>query len=142
MTKVIGTRGKVVNFQVLGISETVRMLQVVGKKIEAGADFGVVRAGTFIAGEVKESIAGNRVEHKSVDTGLLINSIEFDKTGKAEGVIRPKRDAYPNGQNTQDVATILEFGTSRIHPRSHFRNTKTRTQSKAKDIIKKEIKLK
>ena len=142
MVRVTGGGGKAVNVQILGVGEVMRMLRAKGKKIERGADFGVVRAGTFIQEEVKESIIGNRAEPKSVDSGRLANSIEFEKTGKAQGVVKPKKEGYPNSKaTTEDVATFMEYGTSRNpHPRSHFRNTKTRNINKVEDIIKSEIK--
>ena len=141
MVSVTGTKGNVVQVEILGIGEVMRMLQSKGEQIEAGADFGVVRAGTFIQEEVKESIIGNRAEHKSVDRGTFANSIEFIKTGKAIGVVKPKKVSYPNGQNTEEVATILEYSATILGgPRSHFRNTKTRNEKKIKDIIDAEIK--
>ncbi len=131
MPRVRGTKGNIVNFEVSGIANTVRMLEAAGKKIEAGADRGVVRAGTFVTKEVQESISGRRAETKSVDTGDFIKDIVFDKTGKAEGKVTAPNTPY---------AKFLEFGTSRMFPRSHFRNTKVRTRGKVKDIIKTEIK--
>jgi len=142
MAKVIGRTGKAIDIQMLGINEVIRNLQIKGKQIEMGADFGVVRAGGLIEEEVKESIAGNRVEPKSVTTGQLANSIIFDKTGKAEGVVKPKKETYPGtSTTTEDTALFMEYGTStRPYPRSHFRNTKTRNQDKVEEIIESEIK--
>ncbi len=141
MVKVIGTRGKVVDIEVLGIAAVMDRLRRAGKEVESSADLGVVKAGGFVEEEVKESIMGHRPEPRSVDTGRLGNSIEFEKTAKAQGVVKPRKENYPGGANTQDVATYLEFGTSRIPPRRHFRNTKTRNQDKVRDIIDKEIRI-
>ncbi len=140
MVRITGTSGKVVDIQVAGIAEVMRRLRSAGKKIESSADLGVVKAGAFVEEEVKESIMGKRAEPRSVDTGRLGNSIEFNKTKKAEGVVKPKKDRYPQGGvTTQDVATFLEYGTSSVPPRRHFRNTKTRNQGKVRNIIDKEI---
>ena len=69
------------------------------------------------------------------------NSIEFKKTGNAQGVVKPRKEQYPNSKsNTLDVALILEKGTSTRTPRRHFGNTKTRNEKKIKDIIDSEIK--
>ena len=142
MVKVIGTRGKAVDIQVAGIGEVIRRLRLEGKRIESSADLGVVKAGGFVEEEVKESIMGKRAETRSVDTGTLGNSIEFTKTGKAQGIVKPKKITYPGGATTQDVATFLEYGTSRIQPpRRHFRNTKARNQGKVRNIIDKEIRI-
>ena len=130
MVSVTGTKGNAVQVEVLGIAEVMRMLRAKGKQIAAGADLGVVRAGTYIQEEVKESIMGNRAEHKSVDTGEFVNSVEFIKTGKAKGKVESK---VPYAKN-------LEYGTSKMAPRRHFGNTKTRNQMKVKTIIDAEIK--
>ena len=142
MVGVTGRTGKVVDIEILGLSETMRMLRAKGKQIALGADFGVVKAGTFIQEEVKESIMGNRVEHKSVTTGQFANSIEFEKTGKAQGVVKPKKETYPGtSTTTEDVATIIEYSDKiKGGPRRHFRNTKTRNQDKVESIIESEIK--
>ena len=139
MAKVTGTSGKLVEFQITGVGEVIRRLRAVNKKVESSADLGVIKAGAFIEDEVKESISGRRAELQSVDTGLLLNSIEFVKTGNAEGKVEPKSKTYIEGGNTQEVATHLEYGTSRISPRRHFRNTEARNANKIRDIIDKEI---
>jgi len=140
MVKVKSSKGGMVNVEVLGISAVLAKLTLDKKRINKGADFGVVRAGAFIEEEVKESVIGNRAELKSVDTGLFANSIEFDKTGEAEGIVKAKPESYPNSSSTtEEVSDILEYGTSRIQPRSHFRNTAARNKGKVKDIIQTEI---
>ncbi len=142
MVKVTGRKGNVVEVDVLGIRAVIDRLRSQGKDVEDATDLGVIKAGGFIEEEVKESIMGNRAEPKSVDTGRLGNSIEFEKTGRAQGVVKPKKESYPEGgANTQEVATFLEFGTSRINPRRHFRNTKTRNRGKISEIINKEIRI-
>ncbi len=145
MARVIGTRGTSVQFELVGLKKF-RILMKQGKiKIKDGADIGVVKAGVFVEEEVKEDIAGNRIGTiRNVDTGLLINSIEFERTGEAEGIIRPVRKVYPGTDTTtQDVATILEFGTSRNpFPNPHFRNTEKRTKRDVRDIIQVAIKRK
>lgn len=141
MTRVRGTKGNVVSYDVKGIGEVTRMLQAAGKDIETGADLGVVRAATFVVEEVQDSIAGKRAETKSVDTGRLINSIAVEKLGKNAAKVTPKKVSYPNSNsNTQGVALALEKGTSKILPRRHFKNTKERNRIKIKDIIAEEIK--
>jgi len=140
MTKVIGSKGKIVNVQMTGMAGVMTRLAFQKKQIENNADLGVVKAGAFIEEEVKESIIGNRAEHKSVATGQFANSIEFTKTGKAQGIVSPKKETYPNSKSTtEDVALILEKGTSRLPARKHFGNTEKRNFAKVQDIIKKEV---
>ena len=142
MAKVIGTRGKVVDFEVRGVGATIARLQAAGIAVKDGADLGVVKAGTFIEEEVKESIAGRRAEQRNVDTGRLINDVEFKKTGEAEGVVSPQGERYPEGTNTREVATVLEFGAQGRMPQPHFRNTEKRNKGNVRNIIDKAIKLK
>lgn len=142
MAKVTGTKGNVVDIEVRGIGEVMRRMRAAGMKIQNASDLGVVKAGGYVEEEVKESIMGKRAEPKSVDTGRLGNSIEFTKTGKAEGKVEPKGDTYPGtSTTTKEVATSLEYGTSKISPRRHFRNTEARTKDEVKGIIAGEIKI-
>ncbi len=143
MAKVIGTRGKVVNFDIGGIKETMIKLGATASKIKDGADLGVVRAGAFVKDEVKESMAQNRAEPKSVDTGLLINSIEFFRTGEGEGLVKPRRKTYPKTNvTTEDTALLVEFSPNiKGGPRHHFRNTEKRTKGDVRKIIDKAIKI-
>jgi len=141
MVSVKGSSGKSVNVQILGIGGVVGMLRSKGQDITRGADLGVAKAGAYIVDEVKESIIGNRAEHKSVDTGTFANSIEFKKTGEAQGVVEPALKIYPGGQTTKEIALLMEYSKSiSAGPRRHFGNTKIRNQETVKDIIKKEIK--
>ena len=141
MVRVTGSSGKIVEVDITGVTEVAKRLRLQRKRIENATDRGVILAGAFIEDEVKESIAGLRTEPRSVDTGRLGNSIQFTKIGKAVGVVKPKKVRYPGGGNTQQVATLLEFGTSRIPPRRHFRNTEKRNKKKVRDIINQEIKI-
>ncbi len=141
MAKVIGTKGNLVNVQFRGIEGTITKLAAAGIVVKDGADLGVVKAASFIQEEVKESIAGNRVEHKSVDTGLLIDSIEVERPEEAVAIIKPKRKVYPGtNTTTEEVATIIEFSPNiKGGPRSHFRNTEKRKKQEVRGIIDKAI---
>ena len=131
MVSVTGTKGNTVSVQILGISETLLQLRLAKVQIEKGADFGVIRAGTYVTEETKASVMGNRAEHKSVDTGQFVNDIQFSKTGNAEGQVHAPDTSY---------AGYVEHSTRMIGgPRRHFGNTEKRTGGKVKDIIQKEI---
>ena len=140
MVKVKGTHG-IVDIQVLGITAVMDRIRRAGLEIERGADAGVVKAGTYVSEEVQESIMGNRAEPMSVDTGRFGNSIEFNKTGTAEGVVKPRKENYPEGGNTEDVAMLMEYSPNvKGGPRRHFRNTEARTKGKVNDMIEDQIK--
>ncbi len=142
MVRVKGSSGRMISIEIRGVEEVLRQLRATNNNIQVGVDFGVIKAGTFIEEEVKESIAGNRpnISVKSVDTGLFGNSVKFKRTRHAEGVVAPERKTYPGTKtNTQDVALILEKGTSRLQPRKHFKNTEMVNKGKIKKVIEKEI---
>ena len=135
MVIVKGSTGLSVSIDMLGIAEVMRRLQAAGEEIKQGADFGVVRAGAWVEEEVKESIAGNRAEPRSVRTGLFANSIEFDKISDAVGVVKSDPRTYPGtSTTTEDVAGFLE------KDRQHFTNTRIRTATQVTEIIENEIK--
>lgn len=128
-----------VQVEIKGIEETKRYLTKQEKRITDDVDLEVGRNANYVQQEVQESIIGNRAEPKSVDTGTFGNSIEADKVGWAVWKVFPEKIRYPNGQTTVEVAKILEYGTSRINPRRHFRNTKARTEKKVVNNLKKAI---
>jgi len=82
----------------------------------------------FLQGEVKLSIAGNRAEPKSVDTGRFLNSVDLVTT-KDNGAVFTDL-SYAKG---------LEFGTSRLKARKHFNNSKDRNAEKIKQIVQKDV---
>ncbi len=135
MPRVIGTHGKVVDFEVRGVAVVMARLKRANIEVKDGADLGVVQAGALIEEEVKESVAGRRAERRNVDTGRLNNDIKFKKTGYAEGVISAQGKGYPEGSNTKEVATLLEFGVQGRLPQPHFRNTEKRNRGKVKEKI-------
>jgi len=135
MVKVASSAGGFVQIEIRGLTEVHRMILAAKQQVKQGADFGVVKAGAFIEEEVQESIAGHRAERKSVRTGLFGNSIQFIKTGEAEGLIHSNPTKYPGTQTTTaDVAKFME------KQRNHFRNTEERNKGKIRDIINTEIK--
>ena len=117
-----------VSIEVSGIPEALKFLNTKEKDIDKGITAGLSKAAVFIQGEVKSSIAGQRAEPTSVDTGRFLNSVDF-MVGNDEAVVF----------TDIDYAKFLEYGTSKFTARPHFRNTKSRNQDKVKDIIKEEI---
>ena len=136
MVKVISSvrRSKVpfVNVEVKGVSETMRFINRKGMAVVAGGDWAMFQAANLIQQEIQESIMGNRDEPKSVDTGDFANSIDIDKISKA------KYEVFSD----IPYAEHLEFGTSRIVERRHFRNSVDRVNKKAGSIVNKAVKQK
>ena len=79
----------------------------------------------LIAGaeEVREAWKKSAEEHGHIDTGDMINSIDYSKQVRQIGDIK-EVDIYPQGKDRKGVrnvekAFILHYGTSRI-PASHW----------------------
>ena len=119
-----------IRFEVKGIPEVKSLLNKWSNEKKIEVDNGIKQAGYFIQGEVVESIAGHRAETMSVDTGRFKNSIV---------AIFPKPFTASVETNVE-YAKFLEFGTSKIMPRMHFRNTLIRNHSKIVDFIREKIK--
>lgn len=82
--------------------------------------------------EVVESIAGHRAEPTSVDTSRFKNSVPIDSDMTKPMVSIIKSDI--------PYAKHLEFGTTRISPRRHFRNSRDRNRVRVQEIVQKNIK--
>ncbi len=141
MVKIKSSTGGMVNVEIKGVAQAIAFIRRKGLDVINGSDAGVFQAANFVQQEVQESIIGNRPEPKSVDTGLFGNSIVVDKIETSQYKVFPEKKKYPGtSTTTQDVAKILEFGTSRLNARRHFRNTEFRTKNKIGEIIEKNIK--
>jgi len=119
-----------IGIQVLGIPSTMAFLKTKNKKALELTNAAIIKAGFFIEAEVKESIAGKRAEPKSVDTGRFMGSVKASQKQPLTATI----------ESNVEYAKHLEYGTSRMKPRSHFRNTASRNETKVKDFVEKEIK--
>ena len=96
----------------------------------------------LIVQEVQESMIGNRAEYKSVDTGLLANSITMDKIKDGQYKVYPQKQYYLDTKTTTiDTAMYMEYGTPKITERRHFRNTKKRVEKDVIDNLNKAVKM-
>ena len=129
MVQIVGSKGGV-QIEIKGVSEVLTRLRKLGKDIKQGSDVGAFLAANMIQNEVQESIIGNRAEPRSVATGRFANSITLNKLKDSEFIVF----------TDVEYAKYLEYGTSSLQPRSHFRNTLFRNQKKIKEIIENEIK--
>ena len=118
-----------ISIKVRGIQRVQKFLSNKDKEAITRADNAIKKSGLFIEGEVKESIAGKRAETKSVDTGRFLNSVKTTQKEILISII----------ESNIEYAKHLEFGTSRMRPRRHFKNTTTRNEKKVKDFVEKEI---
>lgn len=120
---------KGVRIEVTGMDEVAAKLKSASTEIANSIGIGIKKAGFYVQSEVQESIAGQRAEPRSVDTGRFLNSIK---------TVFPA--AYvANVETNVEYAQHLEYGTSKMLPRSHFRNTVARESPNVVKIIKQEI---
>ena len=114
--------------KVFGVNNVVAFLALNELAIKKGLKDGITESANLLKEEVKESIRGNRPERRSVDTGDFLKSVEIE--GQTNDAI-----IFSNINH----AKFLEFGTSRLPERRHFRNTKDRNRNKIMDILNKNI---
>ena len=126
MVNVPSSRGGFVNVQVKGIGEALRVIREKGQDIVNDKDAKTLQASNMLQQEIQESIIGNRLEEKSVDTGEFANSITVNK-------IKPL--VYSISSDVPQ-AQYMEYGTIYIMPRMHFRHSLARNKQKIIDIIK------
>jgi len=132
MAKFVSNKGVIRNIEIDGIAEVKRRIEAKSKEMITGVDLGILRVANFMQSEIKESILGNRAEPKSLDSGKLAKSISVDKEDTAKYIIYPANIKYSGSDtSTQDTAKFMEYGTTKIRPRRHFRNSIARNKDKA-----------
>ena len=139
MVQVKSSSGNFVSIQLIGVEKVRDKLKKLEMDIHSAKNDQLIKNATLYAREVQQSIMGARNETKSVDTGKFANSITITKKGKDEIVVEPRALRYTSGVNTQQVSTWLEYGTSKITPRRHFRNTAARIKPQVIDNFKKAV---
>ena len=98
------------------MSQAITYLKIQSRKKSNEVNKEIHRQGFLLEAEVKDSIAGRKAEPTSVDTGRFINSVSTDNSQKLQSKV------YSN----VPYSKFLEFGTSRMGARKHFRNSKSR----------------
>ena len=114
-----------ISITVKGLKEVVAALKSKAGELQKKTDQALMKAGFFLEGEVKESIAGRRAEHSSVDTGRFLQSVSTIKKSKDSVMV----------ETDVEYANFLEYGTSKFPARSHFRNSAARNREKVKQIF-------
>lgn len=120
-----------VSVRVKGILETQRMLKNKQLQIKDNLANSMVKVGFFMQGEVKSSIAGQRDEPTSVDTGRLLNSVDFQTTKTSATIYTD----VPYAKNIEYNKNI------KGGPRRHFNNSLDRNKKRVVQIIKDSIKV-
>src|SRR3990167_8544374 len=96
--------------KIMNKEDVIKFLENLKKAKLKGSNIALMDAGFFVQNEVKLSIAGQRSEPTSVDTGRFKNSIDVRRVGTYEVEI------------FTDIpyAKFLEYGTSKMAPRRHL----------------------
>jgi hypothetical protein len=114
----------VVSIRIEGIESTQRLFNKMGSKFKKDVVGALQESGMLLQEEIQASIEGGRAEPRSVDTGEFLSSIISTNTNTGAIV-------------SSDVpqALFMEFGTTRIPERRHFRNSLDRL----KEVIVKRV---
>lgn len=114
--------------KVKGMENATAFIRAKGVEALKRAEKGVAESALFLRAEVVESIGGRRAEPASVDTGRFKNSVQDESNGLKGRVF-----------SDLEYAKFLEFGTSKIQARHHFRNSMKRNEKKIQDFIQAEV---
>lgn len=104
-----------------------RLGKIPSEKLKIVVDTVITQA-LFLESEVKESIAGQRDEPTSVDTGYYLNSPRTDVEANNKGI-------KATVSSDVDYAQYLEFETSKIKARPHYGNSYKRNKVKIVEKI-------
>jgi len=118
-----------ITMMIQGIPNAVRFITRKKLGIDAGITVGMIEGGNDLKNEVKESIAGRKSEPRSIDTGEFYESIDVGTTKTSATVF-----------SDVDHAKFMEYGTSRIPERRHFRNSMARKRSKIVEDVNSAVK--
>lgn len=118
------------SIKVRGVSQLVRNLHVKRDELIRRSRNALLKSGFFLEGEIKQSIAGRRVELRSVDTGRFMQSVNTSRTGRDSVLV----------SSSVFYGPFLEYGTSKLPARSHFRNSVHRNRKAVLELFEKLMK--
>ena len=117
-----------VKIDVMGLKEAKKFMRDISKGATKSMSKGLARSAIHVQGQVKLSIAGQKAETKSVDTGRFLNSVGVTVQGEGARVF-----------SDLQYAKVLEFGSSKRAARNHFKNTSKREQKRVAEIFEEEV---
>lgn len=118
-----------VSVEVLGVPQLKKFMREKQLSTKESMSEGIRKATLHVHGQVKTSIAHGTNAPVTVDTGRFLNSVDFAKIGESEAKVF----------TDLSYAKYLEYGTSKMTARPHFRNTKAKEQHKVREIINREV---
>lgn len=114
--------------KVVGMKEATFFLHMKGREAISLAEDGVETSTELLVNEVKASIKGEKAEPESIDTGDFEKSVT-GKSSRLKGTV----------SSDEPQSAFMEFGTTEIPARRHFKNSMRRNENKIVDIIRKEV---
>lgn len=117
------------SFKIFGLQKANLYLKNSKAGVKRGTSKAMNTISLFMEDEVRQSITGHRAEIKSVDTGNFSARL-FSRSNSDSAMIK---DGTSYGK-------YLEYGTSRLGERRHFRNSLARNKNKIKDYLNSQIK--
>lgn len=119
----------IVEIRMMGIPEFKRFMEDKQTKFKKILPEGLREATLLMHGQIKESIARGTNAAVAVDTGRFLNSIDFDSTENMARVF-----------TNIEYAKFIEYGTSKMSARPHFRNTADVLKAGIREVMAVKIK--
>ena len=117
-----------IKFGIAGVAASIVLMKDREKAIIKATATQIAKSTIELKEEVKASIGVSRAEPRSIDTGEFLTSIK-SKSSKNTGIV----------SSNKPQALFMEFGTSKIHERRHFRNSLDRKKKKIENDLDKAI---
>lgn len=118
-----------VQIELMGVPEFKAMMERKQAEIKKVLPEALRNATLFLHSKVKESIARGTNAPVAVDTGRFLNSVDFDTANNETRIF-----------TDLEYAKFIEYGTSKMGSRPHFRNTAFVNKAKVRDEMAAEIK--
>jgi len=106
-------------------SKAVSAITVRQKRLPISINAALTKARFLVESEIKQSVAGQRSEPTSVDTGRFLNSISSEQAKNVAVIF-----------SNVDYSIFLEKGTTEIAPRRHFENSTRRKKAEVITTLK------
>ena len=111
-----------------GLLIAMTFIQVKKSDLRGDVKDAVKEATELVKVEIKDSIQGHSAEPRSYDTGEFYDSVD-SQVADEQGIV------YAAAEH----AKFLEFGTTKLDERPHFRNSLNRKQQEIINIFKSNI---
>lgn len=119
-----------IKIQIKNIDEFKKFIEDKQKNMQKILPESVNDATLYLQNQIKMSIAQGTNAPVTVDTGRFLNSVDFEATGENESKVF----------TDLEYAKFLEYGTSKMASRPHFRNTAMVEEANIKQVFNNNLK--